>query len=268
MKTIYLPIVILLSFVVFSCSDNDARTDDTVVVTDDEGNMEEVNTSGNLLNVGDSASDLLSESTFDSIVVEIISVEGFEPNAATIDNFRTFLEDRIFKSGGIIIEQSTIVAPQEGNYTVSQIRDIEQDIRSQYNDSDTIAVFGMFLNNAFAGNTENGTVLGIAYQNTSFVVFEESVQSFSNQPLAPSRTVLETTVLNHEFGHLLGLVNNGTPLQSDHHDAANGAHCDVDNCLMFFQAETGEGILNAIVGGEIPELDAQCIADLQANGGR
>jgi hypothetical protein len=108
----------------------------------------------------------------------------------------------------------------------------------------------------------------VAYRNTSFVIFEETIQGFSGQPLAPGTAVLETTVLNHEFGHLLGLVNAGTPLLSDHQDVAHGRHCTDEDCLMYWTAETGEGLVNMISGGTVPTLDSQCRADLEGNGGK
>ncbi len=108
----------------------------------------------------------------------------------------------------------------------------------------------------------------MAYRNTSFVIFEETIKEFSGQPLAPSTTVLETTVLNHEFSHLLGLVNAGTTPQSNHQDEEHGRHCNIEHCLMNWTAETGEGLLNSISGGTVPSLDDQCINDLQVNGGK
>lgn len=57
-------------------------------------------------------------------------------------------------------------------------------------------------------------------------------------------------------------------MQTLHQDTAHGKHCDIENCLMYWTAETGEGLLNSITGGNIPTLDTQCIADLQANGGK
>jgi hypothetical protein len=83
----------------------------------------------------------------------------------------------------------------------------------------------------------------------------------------PSRETVETTVLQHEFGHILGLVGNGTPTVQDHQDEANGAHCDVDTCLMYFAVRTSD-FVNNLMGGNVPELDSQCIQDLQANGGK
>jgi hypothetical protein len=37
---------------------------------------------------------------------------------------------------------------------------------------------------------------------------------------------------------------------------------------MFWSSETGKGITNMVSGGTAPQLDAQCIADLRANGGK
>lgn len=234
----------------------------------DEGNEEEIDTSANLRSVGDSANDLLSAQQYNSIRFEIFYVTGFEPTSAAINNFEAFLGDRLNKPGGIQIILKEIASPGQAVYSINDIRNLEDSIRTEYNIGNEIAVFGLFIDGEYSENTSNASVLGVAYRNTSFVIFDETIKSFSSQPFSPSTTVLESTVLNHEFGHLMGLVNAGTPLQSDHQDIANGRHCDVDNCLMFFAAETGEGLINMISGGSIPSLDAQCMADLQANGGK
>ena len=73
--------------------------------------------------------------------------------------------------------------------------------------------------------------------------------------------------MNHEFVNILGLVNNGTTPQSTHQDTPHGAHCSDDTCLMYYQADTSDMISN-LLGGKIPELDAACLADLKANGGK
>ena len=78
---------------------------------------------------------------------------------------------------------------------------------------------------------------------------------------------METTVILHEFGHILGLTNFGAPQQSPHEDSANPKHCDVETCLMYYAATSGPSLMNNS-GGTVPQLDAQCIADLQANGGK
>ena len=141
-------------------------------------------------------------------------------------------------------------------------------IEKKYNTATEIAVSGIFVNGEYSENTANGKVLGVAYRNTSFVIFEETIKDFSTGVLAPSQTTLESVVINHEFGHILGLVNVGSPMQNSHQDTAHGKHCNVDDCLMFWTAETGEGLVNMVSGGSVPNLDSNCIADLQANGGK
>lgn len=259
-------IALTIVFFVMSCSKDSSEK--TKTITDDNGNTQEIDISVNQKPVGDSANDLLSAQNFDKINFEIFYVDGFKPTDNTIANFETFLSERLNKPGGVEIELLKISSLGKDVYSIADIKSLEDDIRTKYNVGQEIAIFGIFIDGEYAENTENGSVLGVAYRNTSFVIFEETVQNFSGQAFAPSTTVLETTVLNHEFGHLLGMVNVGTPMQTDHQDVEHGRHCTEENCLMFWTAETGEGILNMLSGGAIPEFDAKCIADLQANGGK
>ena len=224
--------------------------------------------SQNRKTLGDSARDLLEGTNFTELFLEIFYVEGLKPSATTLDNFESFLSERLNKPDGISMELKEIPSPGQAIYSIADIRGLEDEIRTAYNQDGIIRVFGLFLDGEYSENTENGSVLGVAYRNTSFVLFEETIKGFSGRPLAPSTTVLETTVLDHEFGHLLGLVNAGTPLQSAHQDEPHGRHCTTEDCLMYWTAETGEGLINMISGGTIPELDAACLADLQANGGK
>lgn len=260
MRAIGLPLIV--SILVIGCS-----TDGESGSMDD--NLPEgTDVSENRKAVGESASDLLDGTNFTELFIEIFYVSGMEPSATALDNFESFLSQRLNKPDGISIELTEISSPGQDVYSITDIRSLEDEIRTAYNQDGILKVFGLFLDGEYSENTENGSVLGVAYRNTSFVLFEETIKGFSGQPLAPSTTVLETTVLNHEFGHLLGLVNAGTPLQSAHQDEPHGRHCTTEDCLMYWTAETGEGLINMISGGTIPELDAACLADLQANGGK
>ncbi|MFV8358041.1 membrane metalloprotease, partial [Flavobacterium sp. XS1P32] len=117
-------------------------------------------------------------------------------------------------------------------------------------------------------DTDTSVILGTAYRNTSFVIYEQTVHGLSDSAFEPNRSLLETTVITHEFGHILGLTNLGTTLQSNHEDTEHPKHCIEKTCLMFWSAEIGGGIGNMVSSGSAPQLDAQCIADLRANGGK
>jgi hypothetical protein len=202
------------------------------------------------------------------MVVELVFVEGFAPTAQAVNNFTSFLNARANKSAGITVLQRSIASPGKDTFTNQEIAAIEDANRTKYNTASQIAVWALFIDGASASNTTNSSILGTAYRNTSFVIYEKTIQGLSDSPFEPDRTLIETTVVTHEFGHILGLTNLGTPLQSNHEDPEHQKHCVVESCLMYWSAESGSGVSNMVSGGSAPKLDAQCLADLKANGGK
>jgi hypothetical protein len=209
----------------------------------------------------------LSDKTYDKLNVEIQSMNGFEPTAETIATLKSFLQQRLNKSGGITISMST--APTQGlaSYSISDIKSIENAHRTAKTNGKTLTAYILFLDGDYSANEGNAKVLGVAYGNTSMAIFEKTIRSFSGGVTQPPVKTLESTVILHEVGHILGLVNNGTPMQVTHQDATHGRHCTDQNCLMYYAAETSDIIAN-IAGGTIPSLDSNCLNDLKANGGK
>ncbi|MBL7560085.1 membrane metalloprotease [Olleya sp. YSTF-M6] len=242
---------------IWSCSSDDAQTE--TFDTPEQANQ---------LAVGTSANDLLSDNTFTSLVIELVYVEGFEPSQTAVNNFVSFLEDRTFKPDGITVQKRAISTTNQSPYTNQEIIAIEDANRTLFNNDNQITVWVFFADGESASNTDEGVVLGTAYRNTSFVIYQETIQELTSGTLSNTRPILETTVITHEFGHILGLTNLGSDLQSDHEDLDHPKHCDVESCLMYWQAESGSNVMDMISGGNAPQLDAQCIADLQANGGK
>lgn len=217
---------------------------------------------------GASANDLLSSDKYKSLVVQIQYMTGFKPTNDAIARLTTFLNERLNKSDGIEIVYSEIGAQGKGTYSIADVVKIEDDFRSEFTHKKEIAAYFLFVDGDFVENTENSKVLGAAYYNTSMVIFQKTILDLSGGLGEPSTNKLEATVINHEFGHILGLVNLGTAMQTSHQDSAHGAHCSNSNCLMNWQAETG-GAVNALLGNsQVPSLDQNCINDLQNNGGK
>lgn len=209
----------------------------------------------------------LSGNKYEKLTVEIQYVNGYQPTSATLDNLKALLEQRLNKPGGIIIIQDAIPSPGKSAYSIDDIRNIEKTNRTQNTKRNLLTAYFFFADNDYAVNSGSSKVLGIAYGNSSMVVFEKTIKDFAGGITQPPITVLETTVLEHEFGHLIGLVNNGSSMQSPHQDEPHGKHCDDKNCLMYYLAETSDIVTN-LVGGNIPSLDAKCLVDLRANGGK
>ncbi len=222
----------------------------------------------NQQSTGSSAYDILSDDTYKSLIIELVYVEGFEPTTTAVNNFRNFLNDRIHKPNGITVESRSIPSPGESPYTTKEIAAIEEDNRTLYNTEDQIAIWMFFADGESEQNDEDSVVLGTAYRNTSFVIYEETIHGYSDSRYEPNRGTLESTVINHEFGHILGLTNLGTPMTEDHEDPEHDKHCDVESCLMYWAAESSANLGNLFNAGTVPELDPKCLADLKANGGK
>lgn len=240
--------------------------------SDDESSTPEPEVSNNAANqlpLGTSANELLSATSFTSLRLELAYPEGFRPTQTTIDLIESFLAERLDKPDGFTIVETVIDPSQTATapYDINEIVAIEDAHRTVFNNGDEIGVWMFFSDGVSESNSGNSVVLGTAYRNTSMVIYEKTFIDLANNSTTPiNRTLLETSTMRHEFGHIFGLVNSGTPLTSDHEDLPeNPRHCNVDGCLMFFQTVTS--IFNTSDIGSIPDFDPLCIADLQANGG-
>lgn len=212
--------------------------------------------------------DFLDSRQFNTLLIEVKYVEGFEPDVDALSNLKTFLEARLNKPGGIVIEKASVTSPGGFTYSAADLNIIEDGLRTNYPQEKTITAFLFYADKGYAGDTENTKVLGVAYGTTSMAIFKESIDAFSGGLTQPSETLLETTVLEHEFGHVLGLVNNGAKPQSDHEDQMHLGHCDNPDCLMYYAVETSDFIGNLLSTGTVPVLDEQCLKDLRAQGGK
>jgi pectin methylesterase-like acyl-CoA thioesterase len=211
--------------------------------------------------VGASANELLSSSKYKSLRLEIQYMTGFAPDAAAVTHLQNYLTAHLNKPGGITVMTKEITAGTNQVLNVNDLASIEKANRTAYTYQEELSIYILITN----GNYTENNVLGVAYRNTALALFGKKIKDNSGGLTQPSRTKLEATVLEHEVGHLLGLVDLGTNMVTNH--KANGNHCSNQDCLMYYAAETTD-ILGFLVTGNIPTLDANCISDIKANGGK
>lgn len=232
-----------------------------------------IDKSANLLATGDSANDILSNDFYTKMVIELAYVDDYRPTQAAMNNFTNFLRDHTFKQD-ISIVYRNLPSPNKNTLTIQEIADLENENRTLYNEDDTIAIYIYFTDAVPSEDLENSTVtLGAVYRNTSMVVYEENVRFIANQSNEITITDVETATVNHEFGHLLGLVDLGSPEVNPHEDPNANSHCNVLGCLMSAELQFGPGMKKALKnskskGVSVPGLDPECVLDLQANGGK
>lgn len=208
--------------------------------------------------LGSSAHHLLSSAVYKSLRIEVSYMPGYEPREASLNNLVSFLEKYLNKPGGIQIIAHSIAASGKRSLTLNDVVNIERKSRATFSEGNTVAVH-ILLADADYADPEN---LAIAYWNTSICLFGKTIEAKLSGIGAAGKANVYTTLLRHEFGHLLGLVGQGSPQQVVHRDDDNGAHCSNRQCLMYYQVETNTPTLN------LPDLDDHCINDLKANGGR
>lgn len=224
----------------------------------------------NRKSLGVSAEDLLSEDIYDRITIELVYAPSYRPTDIAINEFRNFLNARLNKSGGINIIETVIEAPSGAPFNIEEIRAIEDEHRVHYTDDTTIAVYIFFSNGVSTNDTNTSVTLGTAYRNTSIVVYEKTVRDIAlNNPNIELHD-LELNTLEHEFGHILGLVNiQDDDIHTNHEDAAHLKHCVIEDCLMYFESTDGLRLAERLAKrGAVPSFDPLCIADLQAKGGK
>lgn len=279
--------------------------------SDSDGDNEEakVDKAANSLATGDSAKDILSNETYDKLLIEIAYVTGFKPTEAAMADFTEYLQEHTFKED-IELIYNELSSPSEDELTLQEIADLETSNRTAFNTGSTLAIYIYFADAPAKGDDlESGLVtLGAVYRNTSMVIHEITVRDLASLSSSISEADVETTTLNHEFGHLFGLVNLGTDMVNDHESESENEdgqlvgdnHCNQAVCLMRAELQFGGSSGKSLPSNALAQyedgvksgctlsgstvlsllqqntgkttntvpLDAECLLDIQANGGR
>lgn len=246
-KTYFTTFVLFLGLFLGCSSDSNDDTPDKPKVVDKTANLQ---------GTGDSANDLLSNDKFTKLKIEIAYVDGFKPTQEAMDGFVAYLKKRTFKEV-VDIEYNKLESPDEESLTLDEISDLESENRTLYNDGDTLAVYIYFSDAPAEGDDEEEDLvtLGAVYRNTSMIIHEVTVRKLADQSIFISDADVENLTVNHEFGHLFGLVNLGTEPVNDHEDVQKdddgetildsegkplgNSHCNVQGCLMRAELQFG-----------------------------
>ncbi len=243
-------VIVLISVFFFSCKQEQP---DPYALPDSYSNQ----------SLGKSANDLLSDTKYTALNVQIQYMPGYAPDSQAVSNLSAFLNSVCNKPAGIMI--NTMEIPGSGDsITPLKAALIEKKYRTAYTSGTTISVYVLITD----GYDTSVTTLGFAFRNTSVCLLGKDISDHSGNTGSTggiTRAALTTSVLDHEICHLLGLVDLGSPVQTAHRDVAHGFHCTNTSCLMHYAIELHKG-LGAYT--KIPVLDSNCLHDLRANGGR
>lgn len=291
MKNFKFLLLFTLGILQLSCSKNESNERE-----------ETIDKSANLRTTGDSANDILSNTNFDKMLIEIGYVSGFKPTDGAIAQFTDFLRQHTFKQD-IEVRYLELDSPDEENLELQEIADLEEENRTAYNDGRTLAIYIYFADAPSEGDdmAEGLVTVGAVYRNTSMIIYKDTIIRLASQSALITVEDIESATLNHEFGHLFGLVNLGTAMVNPHEsqseneegELVGNSHCDVSGCLMRAELQlggrtgkssldsralkptcnlSGTAVLSMLnsktAKGNTVALSTECILDLRANGGR
>lgn len=250
-----LSLLIFFAVLIHSCSSDDSTTPN-------DSNIE------NNQPLGTSAADILGQNNFSSLTIELVYTNSFRPEPSSILGFKNFVQSLVDKPGGVQYIERVIPDQAGAPFSIEEIRAIEEANRTVFTQGDNLAVYVFFSNGASESDTNNSVTLGTAYRNTSIVIYQKTLE-YITQTDPDVLPILEQTTLNHEMGHLMGLVNiQNDDIHQVHEDPNSDKHCLHEDCLMYYDAtNVGRQMMNKWTQlRAVPQLEIQCLQDLQAKG--
>ena len=175
--------------------------------------------------------EILRANEYSSIHLEINYVTGNSPDSDALNLLKQRIKEVTDKST-VTISQSSFGSTQN-SYTLEEILEIENEERSRFKSGNTFVIHILYLNGEYKDNDQT---LGLAYSGTSFVMFKEKIEDAAF--LLISAKDIEKSVIVHEFGHLLGLVNNGYQSPHDHEDPQHPHHSNNEDSVMYWAIES------------------------------
>ncbi len=208
--------------------------------------------------------------------IDIDYVTGLPPNNDALSQFSDHLnglkqQDLLAKPNGISINLGNMLpANSDANhaYSTTEVQALFDAKQSAKSAGDNAVAYFIYLDGHSDQDTSSGQILGFAFGGDRIVMFANTIKTTCSQSGgllggASSCALAEATVLSHEFGHLMGLVNNGIAMKNAHQDTAHGAHCNNQNCLMYWTVNNSSSLIGFLGSSQqVPAFDQACLDDL------
>lgn len=213
---------------------------------------------GDDLGVGQMARAYLRDEPATTLVVEIDYVEDRAPRPATLDHLDQILEQVTDKPGGVVVRRDDPIPEERGTYGQGDILRLESRYRDQRSKGSTAVLYLLFLNGNLKGVE---SALGVAYKASAAAIFADGIDSAATALVQAA--AIERSVVTHEAGHLLGLVNLVQPSAYNHEDPDHPKHSRYEESVMYWAIED-ISIAALLSGGPPDTFDRYDLADLKA----
>lgn len=167
-----------------------------------------------------------------------------------------------------ISDMKLIDVQNKDSWTVSEIEALAKANKNIQSTNSHATIQAVFVQGYFkSSDGVNQNVVGINITGTTIIaIFKDVIKNMNKNDDGAAAKFMEQSTLVHEFGHAIGLVNNGVKQVSSHHDSEHGAHCSNSDCVMYWQnegaSEMYDYIVNYLVSGREVMYDAHCMEDI------
>lgn len=215
----------------------------------------------------------LWSSPYPDLLIEIDHVEGARPSDFAVDALVEMLREETNK-------RSITVAPYEempafGSHTNGKRWTTQQLVAlatekldhapaGSYGADETAVLHILYIDGSYDGEYGDG-VIGLAIGATAFLFDDPALADTSGIPKI-FKPFIERSVLIHEVGHVLGLVNIDLPMQTAREDADSPHHSTNPESVMYSGIDGLKSILGTVDAKQAPphRFDEHDKADLRA----
>lgn len=194
----------------------------------------------------------LRADSYTRLSVEVIAAEGLAPPLADLDFLEARIKQYCNKPDGVFVSRYPTTIPRSSLpadpvWTEEALGALRDKYATHRSSGDSLVMHILFVPGRDEDDDGQFRVGALTFAPDVFAVYSERR---GNSSLGG--------IMVHEMGHIFGLVNNGTPQQSDHENGPEGGHCKNDRCAMFWIQ----------VADPQPDYDDACKVDLKANGSK
>jgi hypothetical protein len=206
--------------------------------------------------VGAMARTYLRRSPATSMIAEVDWVKGREPSQSSLDHLTAVLRRELDKPGGVTVEHGNEIGAGRSEWSLQDLVALEKANRARHSRSGRATMWIGFVDGTFAANSN---ALAVAFSASATAIFRDRIDSAtSSLVLEPE---IERSVLVHEAGHLLALVNIGYQSRYAHEDTQHPNHSNNPESVMYWAVED-ISVRNLLRGGPPDDFDQADRADL------
>ncbi|MCS5533845.1 MAG: hypothetical protein NZ736_06275 [Candidatus Poseidoniaceae archaeon] len=199
----------------------------------------------------------------DKMILEIDYEAGYKPETSSTDLLKQRIGEVCSFSKGISLEFTETDFADVGTWSADDVR--EQGWANKGDDPTNGKTLRWQL--IFPAETnDDDNVLGVAVDASTIAIFGDSVDDAAGFLNRPSAEDVENSVIVHEAGHLLGLVNLVYTSPVDHEASDKPGHSNNEDSVMYWAIEsvTVANFISGDLPNEFDQDDKDDLAGLAA----